>query len=107
MKSLVAAGDRSLFLSTPAQLDASTGFVVPLTQEQPQEIPGSLVVSPACPWSFSWDELWGLSCPDSPQLKKHSFPCLFLAGSGVWPQTTQRTLYVPKLLSGVQGLSVQ
>lgn len=41
MKSLVAAGDRGLFLSTPAQLDASTGFVVPLTMaEQPQEIPG-------------------------------------------------------------------
>lgn len=31
VKSPVAAGDRSLFLSTPAQLDASAGFVVPLT----------------------------------------------------------------------------
>lgn len=69
VKSPVAAGDRSLSLSTPAQLDASTGFVVPLTMaEQPQEIPGSLVVSPACSWFLLWDELLSLSCPDSPNL---------------------------------------
>lgn len=39
VKPLVAAGDRSLFLSTPAQLGASTGFDVPLTAPGDPRLP--------------------------------------------------------------------